>query len=46
MRKIVIAKGLALILFGLYLAIGMGRATTPERDGVQSVATTGQKLAH
>ena len=33
MRKIVIAQGLALILFGLYLAIGMSRATTPERDG-------------
>ena len=44
MRKIVIAQGLALILFGLYLAIGMSRATTPERDGVQSVATTKQKV--
>lgn len=40
MRKIVIAEGLVLVIFGLYLAIGMSRATMPERDGMQSVAAT------
>jgi hypothetical protein len=44
MRKIVIAKALILVAFGLYLAIGMSMAPQPEGAAAHSIATAHQKL--
>jgi hypothetical protein len=46
MRKVVIAKALVLIGFGLYLAAGLSRAPQVEAAAGHSIATAGQKRTH
>jgi hypothetical protein len=43
MRKIVIAEALSLIVFGLYMAIGMSIASQPERHAAHPHAGAHQE---